>query len=214
MRNSEDNWKVKLFHHGKEINVTLDILIPCLEGQPCFTNGQLWAIIYEKAFAKLHGCYANLEKLSIPEVLYGLTGAPCVELKLTDFLQDMVQIGCYKGHIMIVGQKTEKYFVVSAITKDAIQLINLVNFEDLNMTFEQFFADFSTIFVCEIVDDFQHSHIECQKSNFTILKVPDLAKAGKLILSVHQKGNEMCRIILLLHNGGQYEYAKGNCGNC
>ena len=90
MRNSEDNWKVKLFHQGKEILVTLDTLIPCLDGQPCFTNGQLWAIIYEKAFAKLHGCYANLEKLTIAEVLYGLTGAPCVELKLSAFMQDMV----------------------------------------------------------------------------------------------------------------------------
>ena len=44
-----------------------------------------------------------------------------------------------------------------------------------------------------------------------MLKVPDLAKAGQLILSVHQKGNEMCRIILLLHTGGKYEYVKGNC---
>ena len=63
--NSQRLWCVSLFKNGKPKLVFMDDYIPCLgnvHGQPspCFSSAvgnELWVIMVEKAFAKLHGTY-------------------------------------------------------------------------------------------------------------------------------------------------------------
>jgi calpain-15 len=58
-----------------------DDYFPCdpATGQPAFTHcrgPELWVVILEKAWAKVHGSYQNIEGGSAPDVLSALTGAP------------------------------------------------------------------------------------------------------------------------------------------
>ena len=49
---------------GQFVEVILDEWIPTIDDQLCFSsaNGpELWVILLEKAFAKLHGTYARLD---------------------------------------------------------------------------------------------------------------------------------------------------------
>jgi calpain-15 len=54
-------YKVKICKMGEWQNVTVDDLIPCLpKGPPIFAScysSEIWAMIIEKAFAKLSGGY-------------------------------------------------------------------------------------------------------------------------------------------------------------
>jgi len=65
----------------------MDNYIPCLDDEPCFSkaNGnELWVIILEKAWAKLHGSYERIEAGFAHEVMRDLTGAPSWELEIED----------------------------------------------------------------------------------------------------------------------------------
>lgn len=46
---------------------------------------QIWAALIEKAFAKLHGCYENLERGSIEQGLRSLSGTPVLRTPLGGF---------------------------------------------------------------------------------------------------------------------------------
>ena len=48
-------------------------------GRPIFSTGNdaTWPMIIEKAYAKLHGSYANLEGGSVANALQDLTGQVC-----------------------------------------------------------------------------------------------------------------------------------------
>jgi len=61
--NSEGIYAVKMTKNGEKMIVLIDDYIPCLRGSPCFSsaNGnELWVTIYEKAWAKAHGCYSRI----------------------------------------------------------------------------------------------------------------------------------------------------------
>jgi len=61
----------------------MDNYIPCSDGEPCFSkaNGnELWVIILEKAWAKLHGSYERIEAGFAHEVMRDLTGAPSYDI--------------------------------------------------------------------------------------------------------------------------------------
>ena len=54
---------IKLFKNGEEQEVVVDDYIPCKNGSPIFskTNGrELWVILIEKAWAKLHNSYCRI----------------------------------------------------------------------------------------------------------------------------------------------------------
>jgi calpain-15 len=58
---SEGLYRVKICKHGVWSEVTIDDLIPCYpQGMPLFTQGsgsEIWPMLLEKAYAKLHGNY-------------------------------------------------------------------------------------------------------------------------------------------------------------
>ena len=56
-------FRVHFFKNGEEHTVVVDDFIPCGRGGPVFSkcnDGELWVAVLEKAYAKLHGSYANL----------------------------------------------------------------------------------------------------------------------------------------------------------
>ena len=85
--NEQGIWAVKLYKNGEHAEVVMDNFVPCLDGEPCFSkaNGnELWVIILEKAWAKLHGCYERIEAGFAHEVMRDLTGAPSYDLEIEE----------------------------------------------------------------------------------------------------------------------------------
>lgn len=72
-------YAVKFFKNGEEREIVIDDYIPCYRGEPAFSksNGdELWVILLEKAWAKVHGSYERIEAGFAENVLRDLTGAP------------------------------------------------------------------------------------------------------------------------------------------
>lgn len=72
-------WAVELYKNGSKQQVVLDDFIPCKKGSPCFSRAhgnELWVIVLEKAWAKLHGSYERIEAGLCTDVMRDLTGAP------------------------------------------------------------------------------------------------------------------------------------------
>ena len=107
---------MRFYKDGEWKYVIVDDRIPCNdEGTPIFARckdpNETWVMILEKAYAKLHGCY---EQLNGGEIDYGLrditAGAPNeIDLKvyqgqdnkeLWDMLMKMVRA---KGHVVLMG---------------------------------------------------------------------------------------------------------------
>ena len=77
-----------MFKNGEEQTVVLDNYIPCDEsGEPVFSsaNGnELWVILLEKAWAKLHGSYERIIGGQAHLTLRDMTGAPAFEFETSD----------------------------------------------------------------------------------------------------------------------------------
>ncbi len=71
-----------IFDHDCEQSqvVTIDDRLPCLAGTKnliyghCKDKNEMWVPLIEKAYAKLHGCYENIESGSTASALTDLTG--------------------------------------------------------------------------------------------------------------------------------------------
>ena len=75
--------------NGAWVTVLIDDFFPCLgpDNGPAFSvsnESELWVLMLEKAWAKVHGCYERIEQGETKEVLRDLTGAPCVVLRTDD----------------------------------------------------------------------------------------------------------------------------------
>mmetsp|Transcript_33133 Transcript_33133/g.44606 ORF Transcript_33133/g.44606 Transcript_33133/m.44606 type:complete len:148 (+) Transcript_33133:110-553(+) len=73
-------YRVKLCKNGEWTVVTLDDYFPCYPNEgPIFsrsTGNELWVLLLEKAYAKLHGNYNRLKGGFASEALFDLTGCP------------------------------------------------------------------------------------------------------------------------------------------
>lgn len=73
-------YKIRLCKNGEWIVVTVDDYIPCYyNGGPMFsrsTGRELWVLLLEKAYAKLHGHYYSLRFGFTHHGLMDLTGCP------------------------------------------------------------------------------------------------------------------------------------------
>lgn len=73
-------YRVKFCKNGIWSVVTVDDYFPCTEhGGPIFSKAhgnELWVLLLEKAYAKLHGNYFNLRGGFAYEGMMDLTGAP------------------------------------------------------------------------------------------------------------------------------------------
>lgn len=103
-RNDQGIWTVEFYKNGEHQEIVLDDYIPCSDGAPCFSkaNGnELWVIILEKAWAKLHGSYERIEAGFAHEVMRDLTGAPSFDVDCDEEgLFDKVLAYDKKGYMM------------------------------------------------------------------------------------------------------------------
>ena len=70
---------VKMLYRGKWRTIDIDDYVPFVYNEPAFSKSkdkQLWVIILEKAWAKIYGCYKQIEAGFPEEPLHDLTGAP------------------------------------------------------------------------------------------------------------------------------------------
>lgn len=78
--NDKGVYKIKIFKNGEIVTVTIDDYIPCrYNGGPMFSRGtanELWVMLIEKAYAKLHGSYQALSAGFTAEAMIDLTGCP------------------------------------------------------------------------------------------------------------------------------------------
>ena len=76
----EGLYRVKLCKNGDWVEITIDDYFPCTEkGGPIFSrsNGnELWVLLLEKAYAKIHGNYFCLRGGFANEGMMDLTGSP------------------------------------------------------------------------------------------------------------------------------------------
>lgn len=78
--NNNGIYRVKLCKNGEWLTVTIDDYFPCFPlGSPLFSKAhgnELWVMLLEKAYAKLHGNYFSLRGGYANEALQDLTGCP------------------------------------------------------------------------------------------------------------------------------------------
>lgn len=78
--NEEGLYRIKVCKNGEWMEVTVDDYFPCTaEGGPIFSraNGnELWVLLLEKAYAKIHGNYYTLRGGFANEGMMDLTGSP------------------------------------------------------------------------------------------------------------------------------------------
>jgi len=115
--NPEGIYKIKLCKNGEWVTVTIDDYIPCFEyGGPMFARNEgdeLWVLLLEKAYAKLHGNYCQLRNGFLAHGMADLTGAPFTHHPfpkdrhyydyIRDFAEDLwnrLEYADIKGYIM------------------------------------------------------------------------------------------------------------------
>ena len=93
--------------NGEAKEVVVDDYFPCQYGEPCFSkaNGnELWVLILEKVWAKLHGSYERIEAGFAHNVMTDLTGAPSFDVDIEfdgpDVVWNRLAIAEQKNYIM------------------------------------------------------------------------------------------------------------------
>jgi calpain-15 len=85
-------YAVKLTKNGEAREVVIDDYFPCYSyGECCFTKAhgnELWVLILEKAWAKLHGSYERIEAGLAHCVMRDLTGAPSFDIDVEQYGKD------------------------------------------------------------------------------------------------------------------------------
>lgn len=85
--NDKGIWAVTLYKNGVAQEIIMDNYIPCRDGRPCFSraNGnELWVLMMEKAWAKVHGTYERIEAGQCSDAMRDLTGAPSYSLNTVE----------------------------------------------------------------------------------------------------------------------------------
>lgn len=114
--NEEGVYRVKICKNGEWQEVLVDDYFPCLPmGPPIFSRGhgnELWVLILEKAYAKLHGSYLNVVAGRPHEAMMDLTGCPTSSFNFKDSqVQEMARSG--KLWTMIKAFDKEGYIMAA-----------------------------------------------------------------------------------------------------
>ena len=79
---------MRFWINGVETPVIVDDHFPCRDGAPCFSKSntqEIWAMLLEKAWAKLYGSYARTEAGNAAFASVHLQGVPSWNLKHEEF---------------------------------------------------------------------------------------------------------------------------------
>lgn len=108
----EGIYAVKLTKNGEPVVVIIDDHFPCKDDRAIFSsaNGnELWVLIMEKAWAKLHHCYHRIIGGQCHETFRDVTGAPAWEIMSKpdddeeDDVWERIVEGERKDYIMAAG---------------------------------------------------------------------------------------------------------------
>ena len=81
-------YRLRLCKNGMWQSVLVDDLVPCFPGGgPAYSRAhgpELWVMLVEKAYAKLHGCYAAIKMGWAYEAMIDLTGCPYLTVRVDD----------------------------------------------------------------------------------------------------------------------------------
>eukprot|EP00930_Biecheleria_cincta_P080550 TRINITY_DN6889_c0_g1_i2.p1 TRINITY_DN6889_c0_g1~~TRINITY_DN6889_c0_g1_i2.p1 ORF type:complete len:1395 (+),score=236.57 TRINITY_DN6889_c0_g1_i2:28-4185(+) len=82
-------YEVNCFKNGRPTTVVVDDLFPCSPstGKPCYAHsegGELWVLLVEKAWAKMHGSYEQIEGGMPYRALMDMLGAAGKEISFED----------------------------------------------------------------------------------------------------------------------------------
>lgn len=84
--NEKGIYQLKICKNGEWVKVTVDDYIPCYySGGPMFcraTGDELWVLLLEKAYAKLHGNYWQLRAGFVSHGMSDLTGCPIRDYRI------------------------------------------------------------------------------------------------------------------------------------
>lgn len=102
--NEQNLYRIRMCKDGEWQNVTIDDYVPCSAAnkQPIFSknNGnELWVIILEKAYAKLHGSYLALKGGMAQESFEDLTGCPAFTYYFSK-MQDKIKSGEFWSNLL------------------------------------------------------------------------------------------------------------------
>ena len=156
--NEQGIYQLRICKNGEWVKVTVDDYIPCyLHGGPMFcraTGDELWVLLLEKAYAKLHGNYVQLRAGFVSHGMADLTGCPTQNYRFpkdrdegyADDLWEKLDNADAKGWIMCAGTPgvdrfTEgggpdkshgivpghAYSVIAAKEREGIKLLNIRN---------------------------------------------------------------------------------------
>lgn len=101
---------------GEWKNVIIDDSIPFNENTNnwAFTRAsgpELWPLLIEKAFAKMYGCYENIQDGFVPETIMDLIGAPYDILSLSggdEYLWNKMKNALYRGQFVFCSKLFQK----------------------------------------------------------------------------------------------------------
>ena len=115
---------LKICKNGEWKEVVVDDFIPCFRDEPAFSKAhgnELWVILLEKAWAKLHGSYERIEAGFAENVLRDLTGAPTEVIETSDeTLWDRVQVADERNWIMAASAGS------TSASVDALEKLGLI----------------------------------------------------------------------------------------
>ena len=90
--NEQGLYQLRICKNGEWVKVTVDDYIPCFNnGGPMFCRAQgdeLWVLLLEKAYAKLHGNYVQLRSGFVSHGMADLTGCPIRDYRFPDERRD------------------------------------------------------------------------------------------------------------------------------
>lgn len=105
-------YRIKICKNGEWVVVTIDDYIPCyLHGGPMFSsaNGnELWAILLEKAYAKLHGNYWQLRAGYVHHGMMDLSGCPTFRYNFPEDRHDYSKISDFVENLWVAMTDADK----------------------------------------------------------------------------------------------------------
>jgi calpain-15 len=107
-------YAIKITKNGEIKEVVIDDFFPCFNyGECCFTKAhgnELWVLILEKVWAKIHGSYERIEAGYAHNVMRDLTGAPSFDIDIEEYgkekLWERLIISDQKNYVMAASAGT------------------------------------------------------------------------------------------------------------
>ncbi|KAL4452901.1 hypothetical protein ABPG74_002466 [Tetrahymena malaccensis] len=126
-------YSVFLYVNGEQREVIIDDLFPVSHQTGQFLFGgqlkqDLWILLVEKAWAKIHGGYMYLDMGTMREALHDLTGAPCdnyfLENEKEDEIWTLITQGLQKGYCITCGTKSISNKLLPENTRTQDHILN------------------------------------------------------------------------------------------